>query len=60
VYIQKDQREEENLVFDKGVTIFMGLGIATDTLPVENCSSGWTSGNSGIGYYNGKICYLKV
>jgi hypothetical protein len=54
VYIQKDQREEENLVFDKGVTIFMGLGIATDALPVENCSSGWTSGNSGIGYYNGK------
>ena len=47
-----EDREEENIAFDKGTNIFMGIGIANDTFEPENCTTGWTRRNSGVGYYN--------
>jgi len=47
-----EEHEEENLLFDKGTNIYLGVGIANDTFNCENCTSGWTAQNSGVGYYN--------
>jgi len=43
---------DDNKRFDKGNTIFMGVGLANNNFLVENCCSGWTRDNGGIGYYN--------
>jgi len=51
---------DDNKRFDKGNTIFMGVGIANSNFVVENCCSGWTRDNGGIGYYNdGQIFALS-
>ncbi len=34
--------------------IYAGVGVANEKMNVENCCSGWTEYNQGIGIYNGK------
>jgi len=43
---------EDDKKFNKGTTIFMGVGISNERFNVENCCSGWTRDNCGVGYYN--------
>jgi len=43
---------DDNSRFDKGTTIYMGVGVANEKFNTENCCSGWTRENSGVGYYN--------
>lgn len=43
---------EETARFDRGSTIFMGIGVANEKFNTSNCCSGWTRDNSGVGYYN--------
>jgi len=38
--------------FDNGNTIYMGVGVANEKFDPNNCCSGWTRENSGVGYYN--------
>ena len=40
--------------FDRGDDSGLSIGIAASTFDVENCTSGWTNSNSGVGYYSGK------
>ncbi len=37
----------------------MGIGVANEKFNPENCCSGWTKENAGIGYYNGN-CYFLI
>jgi len=43
---------EDDKKFNRGTTIFMGIGVSNERFNVENCCSGWTRDNSGVGYYN--------
>jgi hypothetical protein len=51
---------EDDTKFNRGSTIYMGIGVANEKFNPENCCSGWTKENSGIGYYNdGQIYALS-
>jgi len=51
---------EDDSKFNRGTTIYMGVGVATTKFNPDNCCSGWTKENSGIGYYNdGQIYALS-
>jgi len=43
---------EDNKKFNRGTTIFMGIGVSNERFNVENCCSWWTRDNCGVGYYN--------
>jgi len=43
---------EDDKRLDNTKSIFMGIGVANAKFNVENCCSGWTGENGGIGYYN--------
>lgn len=51
---------EDDSKFNRGSTIYMGVGVATTKFNPDNCCSGWTKENCGIGYYNdGQIYALS-
>jgi len=51
---------EDDTKFNRGTTIFMGVGVASTKFNPDNCCSGWTKENTGIGYYNdGQIYALS-
>jgi hypothetical protein len=53
---------ESELEFDRGSSISLGVGIASEEFNLENSTSGWIEENQGIGYYNGTYhgCYHKL
>jgi len=52
VLVEPSVNEEDNLKFNQSSMIYMGVGVANDAFNVENCCSGWTETNSGVGFYN--------